>query len=210
MCSRSAEKLNRLFAFLAPVIRWCIHRALISAQTAASRFHILLLSLFFNIFARAECSRYASASELKEARGGTLLILRVWFRVVSRHDGATRFSLKSPSYIFGFSSISVLTDADYYAVGLRHRDLLEQADATAVSTFRLADSRLALLVEEAGLVHVCRWKDYLFFFFLMNVFAVKKYTRCVRCTREVDYRMKQLCRSLAVDRKFIFWIEGKE
>lgn len=63
--------------------------------------------------------------------------------------------LKS-SYIRFLDDISVLTNAGYCAVGLRHRHLLEQADATAVATFRLADSRLALLVEEAGLVHACR------------------------------------------------------
>lgn len=46
--------------------------------------------------------------------------------------------------------------AGYYTVRLRHRDFLEEADASTVATFRLAHPRFALLSEGTGLVHVCR------------------------------------------------------
>lgn len=108
-------------------------------------------SPYFSILAQAKYSRYARSLESRKA--GNSLIPRFWFspcRVEAwRHD---RIFIK----VVGFSGISVLTNADYYAVGLGHRHLLEQADATAVATFRLANSRLALLVEEARLVYVCR------------------------------------------------------
>lgn len=128
---------------------------------------------YFLMLSRAERSRYARVS----GPSGNLINSPAFDsrRVVSKHDGTTGFSLKL-SYIFGFSTISVLTDAGYYAVGLRHRDLLEHADAATVATFRLADSRLALLAEEAGLVHVCRWKDV----FFTNFYRHNKYTQSVR------------------------------
>lgn len=50
----------------------------------------------------------------------------------------------------------VLGDANYDTVGLRHRNLLEDANASAIPAFRLAHPRLALFVKEAGLVDVCR------------------------------------------------------
>jgi len=39
---------------------------------------------------------------------------------------------------------------------MHHRDFLEEADAPAIATFRLDHPRLALLMEETGLVHIRR------------------------------------------------------
>lgn len=58
--------------------------------------------------------------------------------------------------MFPSQRILLLTNAVYRAIGLCHRDHLEKADASAVATFRLWYPRLALLVEEAGLVHIHR------------------------------------------------------
>lgn len=83
---------------------------------------------------------------------------------MSLQAGARRISLKSTrklaSLLLAVSPcVSALTDAHNRAIRLGNRDLLEDANATSVSALRLYHSRFALLVEEARLVHVHRWKQ---------------------------------------------------
>lgn len=83
---------------------------------------------------------------------------------MSSQAGACGISLKSTrklvSLLLAVSAcVSALTDAHNRAIRLGNRDLLEDANATSVSALRLYHSRFALLVEEARLVHVHRWKQ---------------------------------------------------
>lgn len=119
----------------------------------------LTFYFFFCALMQGECSWCAKDAGIKRVGEASLVpALSILAEPCRSRVGTTGFSLKlsCPHSL----KIPFLTYAGYRTVRLRHWDLLEETDASAVATFRLTHPRFALLVEKTGLVHIHRWNNF--------------------------------------------------